>query len=118
MRQFMKHKHQGGLPNIRLKFYCFWKKHYIPEDNKNLPFQRYKAPHVIFKETTGMFGGGGIPSQGTHFFSLVSKASQWHLELEPLAVTFRGLIFSDSVPPLGEFHPKLKLWKTILLQRG
>lgn len=38
VRQLMKHKHQGSLPNSRLEFYSFWKNHYIPDDNKNLVF--------------------------------------------------------------------------------
>lgn len=38
VRQLMKHKHQGSLLKISLEFYCFWKKHHIPDDNKNLAF--------------------------------------------------------------------------------
>lgn len=37
VRQFMKRKHQGSLPNVRLEFYSFWK-FYIPDDNTNLAF--------------------------------------------------------------------------------
>lgn len=40
VRQFIKHKHQGSLPNIRLEFYSFWKKHIFQMTVRNLASER------------------------------------------------------------------------------
>lgn len=36
VRQLIKHKHQGSLPNIRLEFYSSWKKHIFQMTIRNL----------------------------------------------------------------------------------
>lgn len=70
VRQFIKHKHQGSLPNIRLEFYSSWKKHIFQMTIRNLASLRKQPLMSPLKKLSFVF-------------FLVSKSYSVIVELEP-----------------------------------
>lgn len=111
VRQVTKHKHLGGLPSIRLELYSFWKKHYIPHDNKKSGPLKVHGPHVTYEAAN--------PQECSREERLLTPHSGFS-EVGPMGADATNC--QCPCPP-GFSHstsgvlPKLEMWKKPCAQR-